>query len=75
MFNISIQVHHILNELVMGGMVLETNMSEIMARIEEQNKLEKQEVINNILKPFSLWLSFLGSLNVCLIIRPTIDTK
>ena len=38
------QVHHILNELVMGGMVLETNMSEIMARIEDQSKLEKQEV-------------------------------
>ncbi len=28
----------------MGGMVLETNMSEITTRIEEQNKLEKQEV-------------------------------
>lgn len=29
----------------MGGMVLETNMNEILTRIEEQNKLEKQEVI------------------------------
>lgn len=29
----------------MGGMVLETNMTEIISRIEEQNKLEKQEVI------------------------------
>ena len=38
------QVHFILNELVMGGMVLETNMTEIMSRIEEQNKLEKEEV-------------------------------
>ena len=38
------QVHWILNELVMGGMVLETNMSEIMLRIEEQNKIEKEEV-------------------------------
>ncbi len=38
------KVHHILNELVMGGMVLETNMSEITTRIDEQNKLEKQEV-------------------------------
>ena len=38
------KVHYILNELVMGGMVLETNMSEILTRIEEQNKLEKQEV-------------------------------
>ena len=28
----------------MGGMVLETNMTEIMTRIEEQNKLEKSEV-------------------------------
>ena len=30
----------------MGGMVLETNMTEIMLRIEEQNKIEKEEVIN-----------------------------
>jgi AP-3 complex subunit sigma len=29
----------------MGGMVLETNMSEILTRIEDQNKLEKQEVM------------------------------
>ena len=28
----------------MGGMVLETNMTEIMTRIEEQNRLEKSEV-------------------------------
>lgn len=28
----------------MGGMVLETNMTEILSRIEEQNKLEKQDV-------------------------------
>ncbi|XP_045214000.1 AP-3 complex subunit sigma-1-like isoform X1 [Mercenaria mercenaria] len=37
------KVHHILAELVMGGMVLETNMTEIITRIEEQNKLEKSE--------------------------------
>lgn len=37
------KVHYILNELVMGGMVLETNMSEILSRIEDQNKLEKSE--------------------------------
>ncbi|XP_061180715.1 AP-3 complex subunit sigma-1-like [Saccostrea echinata] len=37
------KVHNILSELVMGGMVLETNMSEILTRIEEQNKLEKSE--------------------------------
>lgn len=29
----------------MGGMVLETSMTEIITRVEEQNKLEKQEVI------------------------------
>lgn len=37
-------VHHILSELVMGGMVLQTNMNEILARIEEQNKIQKAEV-------------------------------
>ncbi|VDD89803.1 unnamed protein product [Enterobius vermicularis] len=37
------KVHHILNELVMGGMVLETNMSEVLTRVQEQSKLEKQE--------------------------------
>lgn len=38
------QVHHILNEIVMGGMVLETNMNEILTRIKEQDELEKKEV-------------------------------
>lgn len=28
----------------MGGMVLETNMAEIVSRVEEQNSIEKQEV-------------------------------
>jgi hypothetical protein len=28
----------------MGGMVLETNMTEILLRVQEQDKLEKQEV-------------------------------
>ena len=37
-------MHFILNELVMGGMVLETNMTEILLRIEEQNKIAKEEV-------------------------------
>lgn len=37
------KVHHILDEIVMGGMVLETNMSEILLRVQEQDKLEKQE--------------------------------
>jgi len=37
------KVHFILNELVMGGMVLETNMNEILTRVEEQNKIEREE--------------------------------
>jgi len=35
--------HEFVSELVMGGMVLQTNMNDIMARIEEQNKIVKQE--------------------------------
>lgn len=31
-------------EMVMGGMVLETNMNEIVTQIDAQNKLEKPEV-------------------------------
>lgn len=56
------KVHYILNELVMGGMVLETNMTEILTRIEEQNKLEKQEVIFN-LSPMQLDLYLHDLLN------------
>ncbi|CAF0773223.1 unnamed protein product [Brachionus calyciflorus] len=37
------KVQYILQELCMGGMVLETNMNEIVLRIEEMNKLEKSE--------------------------------
>ncbi|XP_046858016.1 AP-3 complex subunit sigma-1-like [Xenia sp. Carnegie-2017] len=37
------KVHYILSEIVMGGMVLETNMSEILTHIEAQSKLEKSE--------------------------------
>ncbi|CAL2028044.1 CBN-APS-3 protein [Caenorhabditis brenneri] len=37
------RVHHILGEIVMGGMVLETNMNEILQRIQEQEKIQKQE--------------------------------
>uniref|UniRef100_A0A8C6LTX1 Adaptor related protein complex 3 subunit sigma 1 n=1 Tax=Nothobranchius furzeri TaxID=105023 RepID=A0A8C6LTX1_NOTFU len=38
-----IQVHHILAEMVMGGMVLETNMNEIITQVDLQNKMEKSE--------------------------------
>lgn len=42
--SLSLQVHYILQEVVMGGMVLETNMSEIVAQVEVQNRMEKSEV-------------------------------
>ncbi|XP_048383050.1 AP-3 complex subunit sigma-1 isoform X3 [Stegostoma tigrinum] len=38
-----IQVHNILAEMVMGGMVLETNMNEIVTQIDAQSKMEKSE--------------------------------
>ncbi|NXB21704.1 AP3S1 protein, partial [Rhagologus leucostigma] len=37
------KVHNILAEMVMGGMVLETNMNEIVTQIDAQTKLEKSE--------------------------------
>eukprot|EP01136_Pigoraptor_vietnamica_P025427 Opistho-1_new@79449 len=37
------KIHHILDEVVMGGMVLETNMAEILSAIDQQNKIEKTE--------------------------------
>lgn len=39
-----LQVHNILAEMVMGGMVLETNMNEIIMQVDAQNKMEKSEV-------------------------------
>ena len=37
------KVHYILEEICLGGMVLETSMNEILARYDEQLKIEKQE--------------------------------
>ncbi|CAG8479576.1 2492_t:CDS:2, partial [Cetraspora pellucida] len=36
------EVHHILSEVVSGGMVLETNISEIVSAYNEANKLKKR---------------------------------
>lgn len=49
-----VQVHYILQEVVMGGMVLETNMNEIVAQVEVQNRMEKSEV--SLLGPWK-WFS------------------
>ncbi|CAH2084211.1 unnamed protein product [Euphydryas editha] len=35
--------HQVLDELVMGGMVLQTNMADILCRLNEQNKMQKAE--------------------------------
>ncbi|EGD79939.1 AP-3 complex subunit sigma-2 [Salpingoeca rosetta] len=37
------KVHHILDEIVMGGMVLETNMGEVLSHVEEQAKMLRSE--------------------------------
>jgi len=37
------KVHFILNEMIMGGMVLETNLQEIVSRFQEQQKIAKSE--------------------------------
>lgn len=49
------KVQYILQEIVMGGMVLETNMSEILTHVEAQNKIEKQEggISHNTTKAFN----------------------
>jgi len=39
------KVHYVLDEIVMGGMVLETNLPDILDAVEFQNKLEKNEDI------------------------------
>lgn len=35
--------HYVLDEIVMGGMVLETNLSEIVEAVTAQNNLQNQE--------------------------------
>eukprot|EP01101_Sappina_pedata_P007381 TRINITY_DN3888_c0_g1_i1.p1 TRINITY_DN3888_c0_g1~~TRINITY_DN3888_c0_g1_i1.p1 ORF type:complete len:181 (-),score=82.65 TRINITY_DN3888_c0_g1_i1:132-647(-) len=44
------KVHYVLDEIVMGGMVLETKMSEIFDAVDAQNKLEKSEDVFSGLK-------------------------
>ena len=38
------RVHYVLDEIVMGGMVLETNINLILQAIEDQGKLHKDSV-------------------------------
>lgn len=57
-------VHFILNELVMGGMVLQTNMNEIIARVEEQNKLQKSEAGMSVNTSASRAVSAMKNINL-----------
>lgn len=36
-------IHFIVNEIVQSGMVVQTNMNEILARVEEQTRISKAE--------------------------------
>ena len=38
------KVHYILDEIIMAGMVLETNMSHIMTALNDQNRLDANSV-------------------------------
>merc|ERR1711988_495209 len=37
------KVHHVMDEVVMGGMVLETSLSDIVEAVDAQSKIEKKE--------------------------------
>ncbi|XP_068846987.1 AP-3 complex subunit sigma-2 isoform X1 [Capricornis sumatraensis] len=57
------KVHYILQEVVMGGMVLETNMNEIVAQIEAQNRLEKSEQMTARVYHTATFISLQGGLS------------
>lgn len=38
------KIHYILNEIIVGGMVIETNLDDILSRYKEQCKLENESV-------------------------------
>ncbi|XP_041955833.1 AP-3 complex subunit sigma-1 isoform X3 [Alosa alosa] len=52
------KVHYILGEMVMGGMVLETNMNEIITQVDSQNKMEKSEYPATAQGFIPTWLLF-----------------
>ena len=37
------KVHFVLDEVIMGGLVLETNQADVMAELDEQTKVRKSE--------------------------------
>uniref|UniRef100_A0A8C2YHN1 Adaptor related protein complex 3 subunit sigma 2 n=1 Tax=Coturnix japonica TaxID=93934 RepID=A0A8C2YHN1_COTJA len=61
---LSLQMHYILQELVIGGMVLETSMNEIVAQMEAQSKLEKAEVRGGLSAAPSCTVSAMKNINL-----------
>lgn len=62
-------MHYILQEVVMGGMVLETNMNEIVAQIEAQNRLEKSEVSSQLYFALAVEKTWAGGgVGACLLV-------
>jgi AP-3 complex subunit sigma len=47
------KVHYVLDEIVMGGMVLETNLPDILESIAAQSKTEKSDALTNIKDVFA----------------------
>ncbi|KAJ6224265.1 hypothetical protein RDWZM_002810 [Blomia tropicalis] len=48
-FNLE-KIHHILNEIIIGGLVIETNIDEIMEKFKHQMKLDKSSAENKTVK-------------------------
>ncbi|OLL26552.1 AP-3 complex subunit sigma-1 [Neolecta irregularis DAH-3] len=42
------EVHHVLSEIISGGMVVETNIADISAAVEESNKTKKSTGLLNV---------------------------
>lgn len=60
--------------MVMGGMVLETNMNEIVTQIDAQNKLEKSEVRTKSIQLFWAWSYYLHDVKPSLIFSSALNT-
>ncbi|CAD5123754.1 DgyrCDS12068 [Dimorphilus gyrociliatus] len=58
------KVQYVMCELVMGGMVLETSMAEIMTRINDQSRLERDEVVAGFSAAPSKAVSAVKELNI-----------
>lgn len=51
------KIHYILNEIIVGGMVIETNLDDILLRYNEQCKLENESVCNFTVSPLEYFVN------------------